>query len=128
MFEDCERPAGPFPSVKDFNDYLMEELWIGERPHPMRPGVPDDIPIMFTHADLTPSNVIVSSSASGPHTILAIVDWHQSGWYPAYWEACKSISNADPNSEWGQGLPFVLRPYNECLSVYSYMISVGIGI
>ena len=100
---------------------------MGKKPHHMRHGVPDDVPVVFTHADLTPSNIIVSSSASQPRTFLAIVDWHQSGWYPAYWEACKSISNADPESERGQGLPSVFTPY-QCLHVYSYMLSVGIGI
>jgi Phosphotransferase enzyme family len=135
IFEGCKRPAGPFPSVKDFNDYFIDLLWTGPGLppidgyiHPMRPGLPDDLPMFFTHADLTPSNIIVSSSPSGQLTIVAIIDWHQSGWYPAYWEACKSISNADPDSEWGQGLPSVFVPYSEFLRSFAWMISAGVAI
>jgi thiamine kinase-like enzyme len=94
----------------------------------MRPGLPDDVPVFFTHADLTPSNIILSSSKSGPQKIVAIIDWHQSGWYPAYWEACKSISNADPNSTWGKGLPSVFAHYDEVPRSFQWMISAGIAI
>lgn len=45
-----------------------------------------EVPIVFTHDDLVPSNIILSSG-SNPR---AIIDWGQSGWYPAYWEYCKA--------------------------------------
>ena len=93
----------------------------------MRAGLPDDVPVFFTHADLTPSNIILSSQ-SGQQRIVAIIDWHQSGWYPAYWEACKSISNTDPKSALGEGLLSVFAPYHELPRTFPWMISAGIAI
>ncbi|KAF2186883.1 hypothetical protein K469DRAFT_725557 [Zopfia rhizophila CBS 207.26] len=46
--------------------------------HPYRSSLPDHVLIVFTHADLHPSNIILSSR-SNPH-VIAIIDWHQSGW------------------------------------------------
>jgi Phosphotransferase enzyme family len=92
--------------VKDFNDYFINLLWLSpsipNEPcvHPKRPGLPDNAPVFFTHGDLTPSNIILSSSPSGQPTIVAIIDWHQSGWYPAYWEYCKAAYTAIPCGEW----------------------------
>jgi Phosphotransferase enzyme family len=120
--------------VKKFNDYFMNLLWTGpglpdeKFVHPMRSGLPDEVPVFFTHADLTPTNMILSSSPSGHKSIAAIIDWHQSGWYPAYWEACKSLSNADPVSTWGKGLPAVFAPHGEIPRTFSWMISVGVAI
>ena len=42
--------------------------------------------LSFTHADLHRSNIMVSQDANGIPFITAIIDWHQSGWYPASWE------------------------------------------
>ncbi|KAM5359971.1 hypothetical protein ACJZ2D_014065 [Fusarium nematophilum] len=47
-----------------------------------------DTPIVFTHNDLCPPNILLSI---GPDpTVVAILDWGQSGWYPCYWEYCKA--------------------------------------
>lgn len=97
-------------------------------PHPMRPGVHEDAPIMFTHADLHQRNIIVSTSASRPRAVLAIIDWHQSGWYLAYWEACKSILCTWPESDWGKGLLSVFMPYHDYLPTFPYLVSAGIAI
>ena len=35
-------------------------------------------------------NIIVSPPSDGPVRIRAIIDWHQSGWYPANWEYYKA--------------------------------------
>ncbi len=46
------------------------------------------VPIVFSHADLLPPNIIVST---GPRpAVTAVIDWAQAGWYPGYWEYCKS--------------------------------------
>lgn len=43
---------------------------------------------MFTHNDLVAPNILLSP---GPDPkVAAIIDWNQSGWYPAYWEVCKA--------------------------------------
>ncbi|KAF5667248.1 phosphotransferase family [Fusarium heterosporum] len=101
--------AGPFTSVKGFHDWLsitirqgIEEHWPGmkpeEIPDPYREMLPDDAQVIFTHADLHPSNIIVSPDS--PSTIVAIIDWEQSGWYPDYWEFCKAEYTAEIGSEW----------------------------
>jgi len=61
-------------------------------PDPFRDSLPDNSPITFTHADLHPSNILVTSDA--PYRVVAIIDWHQSGWYPDYWEYYKATYTA----------------------------------
>jgi len=104
---DTKPSAGPFASVKEFHDWLS---WMTKRgkeihfedpsqiPDPFRDLLPDNSPITFTHADVHPSNIIVSTD--DPCHIVAIIDWHQSGWYPDYWEYCKAVFTAVPNGEW----------------------------
>ncbi|KAL2209419.1 hypothetical protein CC79DRAFT_1367600 [Sarocladium strictum] len=91
MFTNGVRPrAGPFTSVKDFHDWLslMSKLpatrhfpgkTVEEIPDPYRRLLSDDAGIVFTHADLHPSNITVCKTE--PHRILAIIDWGQSGWF-----------------------------------------------
>ncbi|KAK9854401.1 hypothetical protein MYU51_004419 [Penicillium brevicompactum] len=47
-----------------------------------------NVPVVFTHDDLVPPNIMLSS---GPNPVVAaVIDFGQSGWYPAYWEYCKA--------------------------------------
>lgn len=134
IFEDVQqeykRPAGPFTDVPEFNDYFMNIGWTKTEPpkpctHFMRPTIPDDQPIFFTHADLTPPNIIISTSFFRPPTVVGIIDFHQSGWYPAYWEACKATWVAGDDSEWGKLLPDVFAPHGEYLKIFPWMTSAG---
>ncbi|KAM3421445.1 hypothetical protein BST61_g1839 [Cercospora zeina] len=70
--------------------------------NPELAGLRDDIPVVFTHADLDFSNIILSDSQDGPVRIKAIIDWHQSGWYPEPWEWLKSQSVVGPHSDWAK--------------------------
>jgi aminoglycoside phosphotransferase (APT) family kinase protein len=92
---DTKPAADPFASVEEFHDWLsslskrgLEIHWPDPSliPDHSRDLLPDDSPITFTHADLHPSNVLVS--ADEPCRIVVIIDWHQSGWYPDYREYC----------------------------------------
>lgn len=48
----------------------------------------DDTPVIFTHGNLHPQNMLIST---GPNPqVVSILDWSQAGWYPAYWEFCKA--------------------------------------
>lgn len=99
--------GGPFANVKEFHDWLS---WIlikdkghhlpsinpADIPDPYRQGLPDDVSVVFTHADLHPSNILISHDK--PHNIVSIIDWQQSGWYPDYWEFCKTEFTAVPRS------------------------------
>ncbi|TVY19330.1 hypothetical protein LARI1_G002348 [Lachnellula arida] len=130
MFTDeTKPPAGPFSSVKEFHDWLsfltkrgLEMHWPDPSliPDPYRDSLPDNSPITFTHADLHPSNILVTSDA--PYHVIAIIDWHQSGWYPDYWEYCKATYTAEYNGEWNtQYIPrFVDIP--ECYDAWSFYV------
>jgi thiamine kinase-like enzyme len=105
--DNTKPPAGPFASVKEFPDWLSYLTKRGKEihwpdpsliPDPFRDLLPDDSPITFTHDDLHPSNIIVSTD--DPCCIVALIDWHQSGWYPDYWEHCKAVFTAEPGGEW----------------------------
>lgn len=119
-FEYCPS-NGQFPSCKAFLDWFST-LYLqkipkhpNSRPDPYRKDLPDNVGITFTHNDLHPGNIIVSGD--GPPKICAIVDWHQSGWYPEYWEYCKAQYTADPESEWStKYIPSFLTPCDEKVS------------
>ena len=100
-------PAGPFDTVKEFYDWLSALIKIDKEihfadpsqiPDPWREFFPDSSRIVFIHTDLHPSNIMMSADASGQ--ILAIIDWHQSGWYPEYWEFCKAFLTSDLDGDW----------------------------
>ncbi|KAH9208372.1 kinase-like domain-containing protein [Leptodontidium sp. 2 PMI_412] len=120
------QPAGPFPNVVTFNDWLVQRsssLPSGPKVDygPWRSGLLDDIPIVFTHADLHRSNIMVSQDAAdGIPRIAAIIDWHQSGWYPASWEFFKTrrTSKFPGNDQWE--LEFILeflQAYRGCIAL-----------
>lgn len=116
--------AGPFKSVKEFHDWLSsltkEIHWPDPSliPDPFRDSLPDASPITFTHADLHPSNILVSTDS--PCRIVAIIDWHQSGWYPDYWEYCKSVYTAVPNGEWETDYVSMFLEVANCLDAWFY--------
>lgn len=109
--------SGPFPSVKSFHDWYSQlparHLPKTNEPDLFRPILPDDSPIFFTHGDLHRSNIIVSAAGDDPPRILAIIDWHQSGWYPAYWEFCKASYSVPVGSDWLEYLPPIFCPYDD---------------
>ena len=131
IFSNCPRPAGPFSKVSEFNDYFIFLAWTRPEPpptrceHPMRPGLPDDNPVFFTHADLNPANIIVSVSPSEPPAIKSILDFEQSGWYPAYWEGCKCRWNAGNSSAWSEMLSDIFAPFGEYLETFRWMRNAG---
>jgi|TARA_R110002003_G_scaffold214_40_gene16330 hypothetical protein len=76
---------------------------------PWRDLLPDDGPILLTHGDLRPANIIVT--AKGPVKVVAIVDWEQAGWYPDYWEYCKAMFTASYDGEWRGWVDRFLDPH-----------------
>ncbi|KAF4459748.1 phosphotransferase family [Fusarium albosuccineum] len=103
-------PAGPFLSVREFHDWLSAMIkrgigvhWPGyaeeDIPDPYRQLLPDNSTVVFTHADLHRSNIMVTEDSSSCR-IVALIDWRQSGWYPDYWEFCKAEITPEGRSEW----------------------------
>jgi hypothetical protein len=112
--------AGPIKTVQAFNDWFTTLCirWVPDPetlpPDPFRQHLPDDCDVVFTHGDLHRSNIIIS--ATRPYRVLAIVDWEQSGWLPAYWEDCKAHFTASCRDEWAvRYLPMILDQQDSSL-------------
>ncbi|KAH8636030.1 hypothetical protein IG631_07864 [Alternaria alternata] len=117
------KTPGPFPNLSAFHDYLSTDFGLSKdlgahAPHEFRHHFPDQDSIVFAHADLHPSNILVST---GPNPrVVSIVDWHQSGWYPAYWEYCKARWTSRVGGEWeAEYLPMFLDQH-DCYDYFDY--------
>ncbi|KAF4224821.1 hypothetical protein CNMCM6457_008882 [Aspergillus fumigatiaffinis] len=116
---------GPFTTVREFHDWFTF-LYRRQMPDPYsvpiephRYELPDDCAIKFTHGDLHRSNIIITSHR--PYRTLAIVDWEQSGWLPAYWEARKAQYSVSSDEEWSSRyLPMILDQYDATWEAWDY--------
>ena len=89
---------------------------------PFRFQLPDAAPIKFTHSDLHPSNIIVTSSM--PYKLVGIVDFEQSGWLPEYWEDRKARWTAAAEEDWAMSyLPTILPPSSEIEDAWYWYVS-----
>jgi thiamine kinase-like enzyme len=108
--------TGPFNTLNKFYDELERLPQQHLKPHqrykdPYLQSLPHDSSITFTHADVHPSNIMVSSSRSGPPRVLALIDWGQAGWYPDYWEYCKMCYTTHWEDEWRKiWIPKMITP------------------
>jgi aminoglycoside phosphotransferase (APT) family kinase protein len=80
--------GGPFESEAEFNEFILN---LGKRtPSLVRRTLSESLHeqnghrIVFTHADLSPRNIIVQDGQ-----IKGLLDWEFAGWYPEYWEYIK---------------------------------------
>jgi hypothetical protein len=102
IFDAC-RGLRQFPDVPSFHDWFsgVEMPEPGSiDPDPWRPHLIDTASIVFTHADLHRSNIMMSRNEDGTPRVAAIIDWHQSGWYPAPWEFYKTRWTARVQEQW----------------------------
>jgi aminoglycoside phosphotransferase (APT) family kinase protein len=67
---------------------------------------------VLTHGDIRPANIIVDQSGDSTWRLVAIIDWENSGFYPAYWECVKMTNNLLPssNDDWYSYLPESVSP------------------
>lgn len=121
----CSPTAGPFTSVPEFHVWFTSTF--GSRasepnrsPHPYRSNLPDDVTIVFTHADLHPSNIMLSASPNP--RVLSIIDWHQSGWYPDYWECCKALWTSAIGGEWRCKYVPMFLDHQDCYDYWDYFV------
>lgn len=49
--------------------------------------------IVFTHGDIRPANIMVRQDEEGSWTVVSIIDWEASGFYPEYWGCGKMTNN-----------------------------------
>jgi len=86
----------------------------------MRSELPDDVPIKFTHGDLHRGNILLSPIGTAPR-VIAIIDWHQSGWLPEYWEFCKALCTTSCD-EWGQEYLQRILERSDVYDVWDYFM------
>ncbi|KFY82293.1 hypothetical protein V500_10650 [Pseudogymnoascus sp. VKM F-4518 (FW-2643)] len=132
VFFDFRQPAGPFQDPTSFYDWFSQiaspRPYDPEAPiHPMRPGLPNDPSIVFTHADLHRSNIMVTKLDSEAPRILAIIDWHQSGWYPAAWEFFKTRTTCRGQDKWEDEYIFEFLQSHRGTVNWSYFVN-NLGI
>ncbi|KAI1803739.1 kinase-like domain-containing protein [Daldinia bambusicola] len=108
--------AGPFEGIKEFHDFFaryscrLQPDWNPRQDFPELAGLADDQPVVFTHADLDRSNILVyPRDGESPARVAAIIDWHQSGWYPRDWEWLKAQSRCDALREGGRDTAWLLK-------------------
>ena len=92
----------------------------------MRGQLLDEAPITFTHADLHPSNIMLTATDFKPVRVLAILDWHQSGWYPDYWEFCNMLYCVDMDGDWGKDYVPTILEKPDCFDGWWYYMN-GLG-
>jgi hypothetical protein len=125
--------AGPFSSVKEFHDWFtsLYRRPVSDPeniPDPFRQELPDDSDIVFTHGDLHPSNMILSSRT--PFRVMSIIDWEQAGWLPAYWEDRKAHFPFTYFGEWSEKyLPLIMDQHKRTWRAWDYYtISMGFSL
>jgi aminoglycoside phosphotransferase (APT) family kinase protein len=120
------RQVGAFASTSTLNNFCTRRDWSQpprqppEDSYEMRFRLPGD-PITFTHSDLHRSNIMITAEGQTPR-ILAIIDWRQPGWCPAYWEYCKARWTVDPDDDWVfKYLPTIIKPQLEAYDAWNYI-------
>lgn len=90
-------PGGPFNTEAEFNNFVLDLL--EGTPSKIRSalagGLDVNSRIVFTHADLSPRNIIVKGDR-----VQALLDWEYSGWYPEYWEYVKFFARPTQWDDW----------------------------
>jgi len=110
LARDCRRysdyAGGPFADEESFNASVLD-LYTS-CPQPVRDALSSkmrsDHSIRFTHADLSPRNIIVKDGK-----IQGIIDWEFSGWYPEYWEYVKFYECKTKCKDWKNFAPYIFE-------------------
>lgn len=87
-----------------FNDFITSSDGLTRGPwiKMVRSFMREDHACVMTHADLHPRNIIIQllpASENDPSqdltekqiSVVAVIDWDKSGWYPEYWEFIKAL-------------------------------------
>jgi hypothetical protein len=88
------RSGGPFPTLAELHNWLVRPpkrikkqsmYW-----HQITIQLGAEYPIVFTHGDISPRNIIVRDGR-----IVALLDLEWAGWYPEYWEYVFAMRGLD---------------------------------
>ncbi|KAI1973877.1 hypothetical protein LOZ53_003223 [Ophidiomyces ophidiicola] len=105
-------PFGPFTSHTEFHSFLRRHIPLHDSSKVFGPEVEKchsrAYRSCFTHADLSPRNIIVRDGR-----VAAIIDWQFGGWYPEYWEYTKAYFGQLEISDWYEGLHHAFDSYED---------------
>lgn len=135
-WKDASLSTGPFSTVTAFYDALASIARVRfnlppDTPIQKRAELPSgDTPIVFTHGNLTPNNVIITAPGNGPARLVGIVGWNQAGWYPAHWEIWKARLAANEEGAgrgwWENMVSEATTPFNGSLSGLDFFYNLAI--
>lgn len=115
--------------MKAFTDHFfsLAKNIPGYPDHPflklLRGAFSDHSSIVFTHTDIYTTNIIMSSTST---EVLGIIDWHEAGWYPEFWEYLKTSWANDLNDDWKDYVDIAIQPaYDEELQVLYLLVQAG---
>ena len=97
--------VGPFYTLNAFHDFLRRGHAVKEfrgefveKVHEQRQHSDKPYVLKFTHANLTPRNILVDDAGR----VCALIGWESAGWYPEYWEYVQMCQNTDAHSLAGE--------------------------
>jgi len=120
LFENELGAYGPFRDENEFNGGIVKALkraesssfvdMIGLMIH----SVMKNHDIVLTHGDFAPRNILVRGT-----TVVAVLDWELSGFYPEYWEYFKALRTPSWQSQWmrDSAVDKILRSYDTELAI-----------
>lgn len=89
--------GGPFNTVREFNDWVVDGVFHRITPprfkENCRAALSDCHDICFAHGDFAPQNILVDETGS----VTAVLDWELAGWFPAYWDIGKILTDIPEN-------------------------------
>ncbi|TQV91892.1 serine/threonine protein kinase [Cordyceps javanica] len=109
--------CGPYQNESDFNKQITRGC-----AQDLEQAFPDAhsrrYPIVFTHADLFPSNILIDSGR-----LSGIVDWQYAGFYPAYWEYTKAMRSVRHAEHYQAIFRRIFSEYEDELEVEEFLSS-----
>lgn len=122
---------GPEPAINGSfasNEDLIEGM-VGKHTHDRGPSVRADflrqcLPRVlrdqrptFTHGDFQRKNIMLQvkeedAGDDGAELQVVVLDWQNSGWYPAYWEYCLAVCALRFDDDWSLWLDKALEPFD----------------
>ncbi|KAJ7897293.1 hypothetical protein B0H14DRAFT_400012 [Mycena olivaceomarginata] len=135
--EDLEDGWGPYVDLAAFNDARIALFDKFARIHPpiadqlrgYRRDMRDDLPVVFTHADIHRENVLLKQSSDGTQVdVLALLDWGCAGWRPIFWEGYKSAWLGHNFKVWGELGPRLFAGYEEEVELEKTLLQVNEGM
>lgn len=135
-WKDVSPEAGPFSSVTAFHDWIASIARVRfslppDTPIQKREELPnDESPIVFTHGNLNPDNIMITAPGDGPARLASIVNWSQAGFYPAYWEFWKArilARKSEERNQWVEDvMPEITAPFSAPQPALDFFYNIAV--